>query len=64
VNIFDTYMLLVIGYSCFTSAYYVAFSSPTDGILITLEHIVFVSYTIDIIFNFMRLPTAEEIGRS
>ena len=28
LNIFDTYMLLVIAYSCFTSAYYVAFSFP------------------------------------
>lgn len=55
-------MLLVIGYSCFTSAYYVAFTSPKTGFLITLEHIVFVSYTLDIIFNFMRLPSAEEVG--
>ena len=57
INLFDTYMLLVIGYSCFTSAYYVAFSFPNTELLLNLEHIVFGSYTLDIILNFMRLPS-------
>lgn len=62
LNIFDTYMLLVIAYSCFTSAYYVAFSFPETQQLLILEHIVFGSYTLDILFNFMRLPTSEELS--
>lgn len=28
LQVYDTYMLLVIAYSCFTSAYFVAFSFP------------------------------------
>ena len=62
LNIFDTYMLLVIAYSCFTSAYYVAFSFPETDQLLILEHIVFGSYTLDILFNFLRLPTQEELS--
>ena len=63
LNTFDTYMLFIIGYSCFTSAYYVAFSAPTkdDRVLMWLEHLVFASYTLDIIFNFVRLPEAESL---
>ncbi len=53
-------MLLVIAYSCFTSAYYIAFSFP-DGVpaFLELEHVVFGSYTLDIVFNFLRIPTTE-----
>lgn len=60
IQLFDTYMLLVIAYSCFTSAYYIAFSFP-DGVpgFLELEHVVFGSYTLDIVFNFMRLQTTE-----
>jgi hypothetical protein len=53
-------MLLIIAYSCFTSAYYVAFSFPDDdNTLLMLEHVVFGSYTIDIVLNFVRVPVLE-----
>ena len=62
IHVFDTYMLLVIAYSCFTSAYYVAFDAPKDGsVLWWLENLVFASYSIDIIINFMRVPMPEEM---
>ena len=64
LNIFDTYMLIIIAYSCFTSAYYVAFSFPKTATLMILEHIVFGSYSLDIIINFMRLPQEGEVPAS
>ena len=60
IQFYDTYMLLIIAYSCFTSAYYVAFSFPdSNNTLLMLEHVVFGSYTIDIVLNFVRVPVLE-----
>ena len=62
---FDTFMLIVIAYSCFTSAYYVAFEFPTDPILLGLEHCVFVFFTLEIIFKCVSVsPNADESERS
>lgn len=56
-------MLAVIAYSCFTSAYFVAFSFNKDQpIIYNLEHLVFASYTVDIIINFIRVPSNEEMA--
>lgn len=58
-------MLIVIAYSCFSSAYYVAFDFPTDLSLLILEHFVFASFTFEIIFKCMRLPhNADNSERS
>jgi hypothetical protein len=58
---FENYMLFVIAYSCFTSAYYVAFSFPKDVVFFELmEHLVFASYASDIIINFMKLPADSD----
>lgn len=57
---YDAYMLLVIGFSCFSSAYYCAFDFPTEEGLIILEHFVFASFTFEIIFMCMRLPPNAE----
>jgi hypothetical protein len=59
LQIWDTFMLIVIAYSCFTSAYFISFSFADGPELNLLEHVVFVSYTLDIMFNFMRLPVCE-----
>ena len=56
IEVFDTYILLVITYSCFASAYYCAFEFPTRPILMIFEHIVFASFVMDILFKCMRLP--------
>ena len=62
---FDTFMLIVIAYSCFTSAYYVAFEFPTDPILLGLEHCVFGFFTLEIIFKCVSVsPNAEDSERS
>lgn len=53
-------MLFVIAYSCFTSAYYISFEFPDNDVLMIFEHVVFASYSIDILFNFMRLPPNQE----
>ena len=54
-------MLFVIAYSCFTSAYYVAFSFPKDVLFFEImEHLVFASYASDIIINFMKLPADSD----
>lgn len=65
IKAYDAYMLLVIGYSCFSSAYYCAFDFPTEEGLIILEHFVFASFTLEIIFNCCRLPpNADESERN
>jgi hypothetical protein len=54
-------MLLIISYACFSSAYYVAFDFPRDNILLfDLEHVVFAFFTMDIVFNFMRVPESMD----
>jgi hypothetical protein len=65
MKFYDTYMLLVIGFSCFSSAYYCAFEFPTEKTLINLEHCVFASFTLEIIFMCMKLPpNADESDRN
>jgi hypothetical protein len=50
-------MLIIVAYSCFASAYFTAFDFPKGDLLLwNLEHIVFVSFTFDIIFTFVRIP--------
>lgn len=57
-------MLLVIGYSCFTSAYYVAFSFPSEPLLLYLEHCVLVFFSTEIIFKCMSVsPDADQSER-
>mmetsp|Transcript_15224 Transcript_15224/g.20611 ORF Transcript_15224/g.20611 Transcript_15224/m.20611 type:complete len:144 (+) Transcript_15224:554-985(+) len=51
---FDMFMLLVILYSCITSAFFTAFDFPSEGFIYNMEHFVFGCFTLDIIFNFMR----------
>lgn len=53
-------MLVVITYSCFTSAFYCAFEFPTEPSLIMLEHLVLVFFSIEIILKCMRLPPEAE----
>jgi hypothetical protein len=53
---FDAIMLAIIAYSCFFSAFYTAFDYKFEEnmALFVLEYVVFVSFTFDIIFHFMR----------
>jgi len=58
-------MLVIIGYSCFTSAFFLAFDFPTNSTLIIIEHVVLALYSIEIILKCMRLPIdAKQEDRS
>ena len=57
LSTFDTFMLLIVAYSCFSSAYFTAFDFPANNELVyQLENVVFSFFLLDIIFNFMRVP--------
>ncbi len=53
-------MLAIITYSCFTSAYYAAFSFPTAPVFLLLEHCVFAFFLLEIIFKLMTISPSEE----
>jgi len=55
LSTFDGVMLVVVAYSCFTSAYYTAFDFPEDVGLVWMEHITTLFFCLDIIFNCMRM---------
>jgi hypothetical protein len=59
-------MLAIIAYSCFLSAFYTAFDYKFEEnmALFVLEYIVFVSFTFDIIFHFMRPLKNEDTEES
>lgn len=55
LTFFDSLMLLVIAYSCFTTSYYIAFGFPSKGTFAyKMEFPVLFIFTLDIVFNFMR----------
>lgn len=54
-------MTLVIIYSCFTSAYYIAFGMSGQSWAINAEHVVTIIYGLDIIIKFMKIP-ADNLG--
>jgi len=55
-------MLLVIAYSCTTSAFFTAFDQPPEKVFGYLENIVFAAFSLEIILKFMKLPdnTSED----
>jgi len=56
-------MLLIVAYSCFSSAYFTAFDFPEDNeIIFWLENIVFGSFFLDILFTFIKIPENEGEG--
>ena len=55
-------MLFVIGYSCFTSAYYLAFAMTKDYYLLRIEDVTYILFGLDIFFNFFRLHQDGEDG--
>jgi hypothetical protein len=48
-------MLFVIGYSCFTSAYFLTFKMTTDYWLLRIEDATYCLFGLDLFFNFFRL---------
>jgi len=55
LSIFDVFMLFIIGYSCFTSAYYLTFHMTTDYYLLRIEDVTYICFGLDILLNFFRV---------
>lgn len=52
---YDGYMLMIIVYSCVTTAYFTIFEIPKGNLFFyNMEHVGFVSFSLDFIFNLMR----------
>ena len=60
LSIFDIVMLIIIGYSCFTSAYYLTFHMTTSPALLYVEDITYICFGIDITLNFFRVFQDKE----
>lgn len=52
--IFDTSILLVIGYSCFTTVFYVSFDSKISPTMKIIDNCVTLAFAMDFIFNFLQ----------
>ena len=50
---FDIFILILVGYSCFTSVYYVAFSTPTYDYYLLLHYSVETFFYLDLVLNFL-----------
>ena len=51
-SVFDVFILLLVGYSCATNIYYVAFGTPTSPITLTVNHIIEAFFYMDFFLNF------------
>lgn len=52
--VFDTSILLVIGYSCFTTVLYISFDITTGPFLSFIDNVVTACFALDFIFNFFQ----------
>ena len=53
-------MFFVIIYSCFTSAYYIAFEAPVKELILNFEHFVTAAFALEIIIKFFTVPDLED----
>ena len=51
-SFFDVWVLVLVGYSCITSMYYVAFNKPTNKLQLLWDDIVEYHFYVDIILSF------------
>lgn len=59
-SIFDVVILVLVGYSCFTTLYYVAFGVPTNKWHIAWDLLVEYMFYLDFIFSFLQEYYDEE----
>lgn len=52
-SFFDVWILMLVGYSCFSSMYYVAFSKPNNKFHILFDDIVEVHFWTDLVLSFL-----------
>lgn len=55
LSVWDVTMLAIIGYSCFTSAYYLGYKMTTNYYLLRVEDVTYCFFALDICFNFVRI---------
>lgn len=51
-SFFDVWILILVGYSCLSSMYYVAFSRPRDKFSIWFYHVIEFHFYVDLILSF------------
>jgi hypothetical protein len=51
-TIFDVIVLILVGYSCVTNIYYVAFSQPTSNLATIIYWVVEIFFYLDFVLNF------------
>jgi hypothetical protein len=49
--VFDIWMLVLVGYSCFTTIFYVSFQVDAVGIWDVIDMVVLVFFSLDLIFS-------------
>jgi hypothetical protein len=53
-------VFIVVIYSCFTSAYYIAFEAEVKEFVIYIEHFVTAIFIMDILIKFLTVPDVED----
>lgn len=51
---FDTSILLVIGYTCFTTVFYVSFQQSQNSVIKIIDMGVTLTFAADFVFNFFQ----------
>ena len=59
-SIFDVIILVLVGYSCFTTLYYVAFGVPTNKWHLLWDQLVEIMFYTDFFLNFLQEYYDEE----
>lgn len=52
--IFDIFILLAVGYSCFTNVFYVSFHQTTNKYRIVFDNVIDCCFGLDILLNFLQ----------
>lgn len=52
--VFDTSVLIVIGYSCFTTVLYISFDIKQGPFLVFIDNVVLTCFALDFVFNFFQ----------
>lgn len=50
---FDIVILLLVGYSCFSTLLYVAFGQPTEALQMAFDQTVEIMFYLDFVLNFL-----------
>ena len=63
ISYWDVLMNIIIAFACFSSAYYCAFDFQRENLfMFSCEHVVFATFSLDVVFNLMRVPESSIDG--